>query len=324
MGLRSLLYIILLGSLAACTEQHREVLPETDVTSGKYRMTFVADRPDYSVLIFRKGTQNFTYQQTIASGWTEDGKMSAELPVGEYKFLFAYSFGKNTRLAPVPVLNSTQLEDIRFTVQNPQDPTGDVLPGDELFLPVTEIGTVYNITGATTIYDTLKRAVCRPVLLVKRGMKVADGSFHTLPYEANDSILRLVKKITLNIDPVGVELDVMGNSYGEGRFTHEWQAAERDSVMQGGFAAFTGPFFFPSPNQVTNFEITLFPTENAPHKELSMRVSHALELNHQIVITAWITDDWNFVDISVETRPIVTEIPGEEGIWGDNVTTANI
>lgn len=319
MGFKDFFSIVLLIGVMACSRQQEQLLPGTNPASALYRTTFVAENPDYAVWVFRKGSEQFTYLQTVRSGWSADGKVTAELPVGEYKFLFTYFPEKNTGVLPAPQSDKSQLEDLRFVIQH--TPQGSLLPGDELFLPEGKVDSVYQIWGENSVEAKLKRVVSQVNLLVKRGIKNPDGSYTALPYMAGDSILQHIGHIELKLKNLGTSLDVHGKSYGSGQLDYVWQAAERDSLTREGFATYTGPFFFPAADEgEIQFELTLFPGNDAPHKELSMQISHKVELNRQIFITAWITDDWNFIDVSVKTEPITDRISGEEGVWDDVVT----
>lgn len=322
MNVRKLIYLVFGTIVFACSGREEVAMPLSDLRMENKSVIFFSEElVKYTVIAFREEQGSYSFLQQFKNGWSDDGKLEVQLPVGNYKFLFASSYDMNTILQPEFQLAQTTFDEMKFSVKEDNATNGLLRAGDELFLQDQGADSIYEITTSSTIRCTLKRAVAQVRLFVKRGRKVGENLYEPLPYSVDESIIRYFNKIGIDIHGVGEAVDARCISKGKGYISEEIPMTDCDSVTREGFVTFTGPFFFPSvDDKSVDFIITLYASENAPQpKTLTLKTSHVLARNQQLIITAWIVDDWNFIGVTTDIQPIRNEIDGEQDIWGDNV-----
>lgn len=316
MGAKKLYILMFLGFLAACSEENTEEGDFPGRTKAAYRnVVFLSENNmRQTISVFRQGEAGFVFMETIP---VTAARTETQLPVGSYQFLFAGSYGENTEMnATVPGL--TLFPSMRFTVLADEADPDCMRNGDELFLQDGRTDSVYLIEGTTTVRATLKRAVARVIVNVRRGSAAGNGEYLPLPYQ-NDSIVRYFNSIRLEIEHAGRAVDARGIPEGEGKLAVTVPAARRDSLTPDGFAVYKGPFFFPGANPV-DIKLTLYRAENSPQPDLSLSCRAAVKRNEQLILNAWVTDDWNFIGVTADTEAISRETEGEQDVWDDNIT----
>lgn len=314
-----LLYLTLLLAGAACSDHPESFSPEPDSRGPQATLTFSAGAgtPDYSVSIFEQKGTEFLFSHTITTGWTEDGKLQTHLPIGKYRFLFARNYGQNTLLQPELQKGITLFDSLRFITRSEAN---KLYASDELFLQDRKADSTYAISGNTTIACTLKRSVSQILLQVKRGKSGANNTFTPLPFTGDENILSLFGQIRLELEGIGKASDIKGNYYGSGFLSTTWKAGEADSIITGGFAAFTGPYFFPGADEAPiRIRVSLLSVNNDPAAILQMETTATPKRNERLIVTAWYSVSNFPVGISITTTPIRDNINGEEGIWDDIV-----
>lgn len=324
---RKIYYLLLLGLMTACSKPEATALlsePETASAAAMQKIQFLnLGTKDYTIHAFRENiSAAYVYTASFEARGTTDGQLQVELPVGNYQFLFTHLPGNHIRFSPSLLTPATRFEETAFIVQ-PDLTNGNnyLLEGDELYLQDKKADSVYRITEATTIRCTLERAVAQLVFFVKRGQKTAEGRFEPLPYSNNENIARYFNNIEVNIQGIGNSVDALSVPTGNGNLKMDYPASSYDSITNEGFAAYTGPFFFPAENDAPiTVSIQLNPAATAPQPALAVTTQGVVKRNQQYIVTLWVTQDWNFVGVNAETRPIEDEINGDQNIWDDQVT----
>lgn len=315
-------YLILLGTAVACSGREEETtLPPAPVAATQ-NIRFSSEAvTDYTVSAFREGGNGFVYLNSFASSGRTDGRTDIQLPVGNYKFLVATGYGHSILLSPQsPEQGTTRFEELKFVAQTTDG--SNLQAGEELFLPDTLVDSVYRLQTATTIELNLERAMAQTLLYIKRGRKTGENQFVAIPYE-QDSIVRYFSQIDLQLENVASSIDVYGTPEGEASMRLEYPATAYDSITSEGFAAYTGPFFFPPiEKKPLQFLVKLLPSADSPQPELSLTSTGKVGRNERLVITVWITNDWNFIGVTADTHPIQKEQDGDTGIWDNTVTSA--
>lgn len=334
-------YIIKLALLVpwviACTEE--KDLPAANQPTAE--VTFVCPSTKAGVgasviphiYIFRENGDKFFYEKSIQAGWSVGNAgeyhLSTHLDVGNYKFFFAAWREENTLLMPNSLTGTTP-EDLSF--QNRKESDGTILPADELFLPLSlqEATKSYAITSPQTISCTLNRSVAQLVVKLKRQV-VKNGEPVEEPYPyPTDHILNYLQQITVEMAGVGEGFKFPG-TYGTGS-THTQLDLSKAILDESGFATLNGPFFFPAEgkNTLEKLTITFQPTEGSMLLEHPASVTWTegltVKANWQLIATVLITEVTETVmDIKIEinTGPITEEVPGDEGIWDDNIQKGN-
>lgn len=322
MKTKHILYLILLGTAVACSNTDEETLSSPEDPASTRSVYFLSETvTDYTISAFREGNNGFAFLKTFPSSGRADGQTEIQLPVGNYQFLVASGYGTNTTQQPKnPVQATTLFGDMRFVAQPATDNPANILPAEELFLQDTGVDSIYSLYTAETIQINLKRSVAQVILFIKRGQKAGDNQFEPLPYQ-QDSILRYFSAVELQLENIGTSVDLHSLSDGAAAMTVSYPATAYDSITTEGFATFTGPFFFPPKgNELLRFHVKLHPATGSPQPELTLTTSGKVGRNERLIVTAWITSDWNFIGLTADTQPITAEIPGEDGIWGDIVT----
>lgn len=322
---RNIYYLLLLGLMTACSKPEATgPLSEPASASAMQKVQFLSlGNKDYTVHAFRENIfATYVYTASFESTGASGSPLSVDLPVGNYQFLFTHFPNKNIRFSPMPLTSATRFEETEFIVQ-PDLTNGDnyLLEGDELYLQDKKADAVYRISEATTINCTLERAVAQLVFFVKRGQKTAEGRFEPLPYSNNENIARYFNDIEVNIEGIGNSVNALSVPTGIGNLKMDYPASSYDSITNEGFAAYTGPFFFPAEKDApVTVSIQLNPAATAPQPALAVTTQGVVKRNQQYIVTLWVTQDWNFVDVNAETRPIEDEINGDQDIWDDQVT----
>ncbi len=310
--------IIFLIMVAACSDKDN-LTDETNSSLTRTTFAYTADADDVSVLIFGKGNEGFTYLRTLSSGWVNN-RISTNLELGEYKFLFCLVPGTETTFTPTSLDNSIGMEDIRIHAKTDNEPLrqGYVLPVEEIWMPETEAlaDTPYIIEGNELISNTLKRAVSQVEVILKRAEIGQNNEITPVPYGEGSNIMNDIKSIVLDIEGVGEYIDYKG-SHGLSRTYYYTQTAT--DFTNEGFAHFEGPFVFPTETtDPANVKITIQPTDSTKDP-MSTTVSGKLERNKKLIITLWISSPdepiVSVIDITVDTEEISLSTDGDKGIW---------
>lgn len=310
---RNIVYWALLLLAASCVREKEGIEIKESVLATR-SVTLNGGMEDVSVLIFGRNDPDFTYQSCIVSGWDAQGKTSARLEIGEYKFLFFKFTGVHTFLDPKLLTDNVTFENIKVKAEEDETRNGYVWPADELWLPESAAmaNEIYSIQGGETVQNKLTRAVGKIVLQLKRGIS-ENGKIDSLPYPEGETIMEDIEKVSLDITGVGEAVSVNG---GIGNSKVFWETAQASRITESGFAVLEGPFVFPSgTGEETKVDIVLLPKAGSAFPELSKQVKGRIERNKRLVITLWITSTYKFIGITVKTDPISTEIDGDQGIW---------
>ncbi|MBK5722256.1 hypothetical protein JGH11_15375 [Dysgonomonas sp. Marseille-P4677] len=297
--------------MLACSNESELIQNKSNLNSKDGNITFLQEREGVSVLIFSENSNDFKYIRSIISGWSTDGKVSTQLFFGKYRFLFIRSAGINTSFS---VDTNTSFEDIKIVAKN--DPLNEnyVLPVDEIWLPETKemAETIYTITGETTVYNKLTRAVSQIVIHLKRG-SVENGEITEYPFPEGINITENIKEIKLDINGVGEAVNYIG---GIGFTKTQETLQESSEITEDGFTTFQGPFVFPPATQdLTNIGISIIPADDKAFAEIRTSVSGRLARNKKLEITLLMTETHQLIDIIVDTNPITEISQGDSGIW---------
>ena len=325
MKAKHLFYLVLLGTAVACSAPQEEAAlpPAPSLLTRSVRFQS-ENLKDYTIFAFLEGDNGFAYLNTFPSSGRADGQTEVQLPVGNYQFIVASGFGHSILPEPQhPVQAATLAGDMRFKAQTTAENAASLQPGEELFLPDAKADSVYPLYTASNIQINLKRAVSQALIYIKRGRKIGENIYEALPY-SQDSIVRYFSRVELQLENAGTAVDAHSTSSGEAPLVVTYPAAARDSITPEGFAAFTGPFFFPPAGNVPlQFSVKLYPSANSPLPELSLSTTGKAARNERLIITVWITQDWNFIGVTADTSPIQKENTGDSGIWDDIITPQN-
>lgn len=319
MRVKKIYLLMLLGGLSACSDDigtAENESPESTQAALQKVVFLTENQIQQTISAFRQGDSGFAFVKSIP---VTNARTETQLPLGNYQFLFAASSGNNTG-ATTPVPGLTLFPDMKFTaIPNTAEPAY-IRESNELFLQDEKADSIYVIEGKTTIRATLKRAVARVIICIRRGWCNDDGQYTSLPYQ-DDSIVRYFNHIRLEIENAGTEVDARCIYEGQGTLSVTIPANSPDSLTPEGFAVYTGPFFFPAANQEpVLLKLNLYRSENSPQPDLSLSRQVTLKRNEQIILNAWVTNDWNIIGITADTEPISREIDGEQEIWDDNLT----
>lgn len=316
----NLLYgIVFLITVVACSDNKDNMIDDIDSSITRTTFAYSADADNVSVLIFGKSNNEFTYLRTLSSGWVGN-RISTNLELGEYKFLFCLVPGTETTFSPTSLDNNIGMEDIRIHAKIDDEPLrqGYVLPVEEIWMPETEAlaDTPYMIQGNDLISNTLKRAVSQIEVHLKRAEIGENNEITPVPYEEGSNIMNDIKSIILDIEGVGEYIDYKG-SHGLSRTHYSTQTATR--FTEEGYALLEGPFVFPTETgDLASIEITIQPTDSTKDP-MSTIVSGSLERNKKLVITLWVSASdepiISVIDITVDTEEISLSADGDKGIW---------
>ena len=272
-----------------------------------------------TVLIFDKKTDNsFNYNKSIATGWSDDGKLSTNLALGMYKFLFFKSTGANTILEPSN-LSSAKFENIKLSNKSDENSNNNgetmyVLPSDEIWLPksVTHSNQEYPIYDPTTVYDTLTRAVAKIEFRIKRGI-VSGQPGDSLVFDKNQNIMQNIKSVSIDISGIAKSATLWG---GETDAKTKVTYNTADSITDWGFAMFDGLYVIPkgTGSQAT-INFTLTPADNNAFPVLTKEIKGDIKRNQKLIITLWLTSTYKFIDVEVDVKDIENSIGGDSGMW---------
>lgn len=310
-------FLLLLGSCEFSGFPDEE--PESSAAFDRQVVTFEALASDnVTLFIFRKSGDKFLYQTEIRSGWDSQGKIVHKMDPGTYRFLFVKTPWTETVLSPAPLTTSINFNELKFNARTVEGKEGYVLPVDELFLPeIASTADPMEIKGGEKVACTLKRAVCRANLRIKRG-KLQNNNFRPFLYSGEETVLDKIKSVHLELNGVGVSADVNG-TYGEGILSIKRGAADKDTLTSEGFAVFNIPFFFPPASSEKNIEAKVeLETETGVLTSHVMQVTE-LKRNQEVDITVWLLtaqpENEISIGITADTRPITSEHNGDMGFW---------
>lgn len=323
MWLERVIYAPLFLFLLSCTDRITEV-EEQEIGRGEMQSAPVTLRAgtakDVSLFIFRKTGDRFVYQSEINKGWSTDGMITVSMEKGDYQFLFVSSDGTATALTPYPPQTDTDLEEIRFKALPDPYHKGKILPVNEVFLPeLDDAIREYSIRGGETVSCTLKRAVSRLLLVLKRGHKENDG-YVPEPYPAGENILQDIQEVQMTISGIGTSAGIHGTE-GTSSLSTTFMEADKDGFTDAGFVSFAGPFFFPpADNGTVRVAVHLIPKEGTAGTTIHKVVTGQVKKNQRLQVVLWIgTGDEpqgdRVIGVTVDTKPISDETDGDKGIW---------
>ena len=231
---------------AACSEPERaDGGPNPQTTRVTLRREGAAD---VAVYAFRRQGDRFLFDTLFREGWTSDGRMSVRMPNGQYKFLFASGAADRLVLAPEPLTRQTAWEEVHFALRENAEAPGTCCPADELFLqyPASDADAIHTVGGADlTVAATLRRAVCRIEVSVKRGYH--DGTQYVeVPYAEPQSVLGEIDRIELSAGAAGLRVTPAGSS-GTATVAATLAAADYAELTDGGFIRLCLLYTSPSP-----------------------------------------------------------------------------
>lgn len=325
MWLEKIIYAPLFLIFLSCSDTRiEEVETELGGEGGQgVPVTFRAgESTDVSLYIFRKEADRFVYRSEINKGWSAQGKVTTRLDKGTYQFLFVKSDGQGTQLSPSPLQSNTSMEEMYFNALPDPARQGGILPVNELFLPDPDAATrIYSIEGEETVSCTLKRAVSRLLVAVKRGHG-ENGVYTPAPYPAGENIFQTIGKVEVTLSGVATATNVWATKGSATLFT-AFAEADKDSLTQEGFAAFTGPFFFPpSEGEGVEVAVAIYPADQTEGEIIRKVVNGQVKKNEQLCVVLWIEpeaepgpDPNRSILVAVDTRPISQETEGDKGVW---------
>lgn len=323
MWLERVVYTPLFLILLSCSES-RIAEVDNEIRGGEtpgVPVTFRAETAtDVALYIFGRKGDRFLYRSEIDKGWTTNGSITIQMDKGDYQFLFVKSDGQGTELSPSPLQADTPLEEVHFNAFPDPIHEGGVLPVNELFLPEPDAATrIYSIRGGETVSCTLKRAVSRLLLVLKRG-HIDQTAYVPDPYPSGENILQKIQRIEVTISGVGTSTDLFGTQ-GAATLSTTFSEANKDSLTQEGFATFTGPFFFPSSSAgPVEVSVSIYPKDEAQETIIRKVVNGEVKKNEQLCVVLWIEsqmkpeENWS-IGLTVDTRPISEETEGDKGVW---------
>ncbi len=313
----TILILLFLPMLFSCADQEEPVTsgsgqPE-DIPAGIARVSFASGSPSRCVYIFRREGNTFRYDSMIDTGWSADGKLTARLLVGDYKFLFLKPLNGQIDVLPASLDKAVTIDQLRFAAQEDATHPGGILPVEELFLPQPEVAdSVYTIQGEDKIECTLQRRVSQLEFVLNRGYKDGDN-YVAQPYEAGENILQTVKELRVEISGVARESNYLGTS-GEGTVFCQYAASDRQSIDEQGFATFTGPFVFPPANGGdVHLAITLVPLSGPAYPTLQL--PGKIEANRKLVVNLWLSASYFDIGVTIDNLPISGRTDGDSGMW---------
>lgn len=313
-------FLLFLPLLFSCTEQEELTtgsesgIPQDNTPAGVARVAFKSGPQPQCVYIFRKDGNDFRYDSMINSGWSADGKMTARLLVGEYKFLFTGPADNRTSVLPATLSPAVTIEQLYFAAQTDNGQPNGILPVGELYLPTPDVAdSVYTIRGGDDIECTLQRRVSQLTFAVRRGYKGDDGSYIPLPYEEGHNILERIKELRVEISGVARQCNYLRTS-GGGTIYGTYNGTEAAELDEQGFATFTGPFVFPSATK-TEADLKITPVSASGEALQTLELSGKLEANRQLEVNLWLNPSNFDIGITINTLPITDRTDGDAGIW---------
>lgn len=287
--------------------------PQEIVPAGASEITFNSGPLPQRVYIFRKEGNTFRYASTLEGGWSDEGKMTTRLLIGDYKFLFTGPLSGQIDVLPAPLDKTVTFEELRFVSQTAPGQAENILPAEELFLPEPDIAnSVYTIRGGEEIDCTLKRRVSQLEFVLNRGYKEGD-EYVPQPYAEGHNILETIREIRVEVSGVGRECNYLGTS-GTGHISCTYAASERESIDSQGFATFKGPFVFPPADDgEVHLDITLIPVSGEAYPTLQLK--SRLETNRKLMVNLWLSSSYFDIGVTIRNLPISGRTEGDSGVW---------
>lgn len=313
---RSIIFCVLITLLvvSSCTKETDGNSVNISRTPVFESITFSNGGDGVTVLAFREDGGEYFYEKTIAGNWSGEGRLTAPLEIGKYKFLFSKFAKVNSSFSPSSFsFGNTKFEDIAIYAVN-DSKSGYVKGVDEIWLPeAEEAKKTVHITGNDTVRAILKRVVSQPIIIVKRGYKNNNGDFVSIPYTSGESIEDDIESIAIDISNIGNKLTLEGNG---GSVHTSYVMTAADSIAVEGDAYYSGPFVIPNNDKSeSEIDITIQPVTNSKFPVMNTKVTGVFEKNSRLEITLWVTAIYEFITVTVDTKKISAEGDGDEGIW---------
>lgn len=312
----SILFLLFLPVLFSCSEKdewfdHSE--ESGNIPAGISQVAFRSNAQSLRVYVFRKEENVFRYDSILDSGGSTDGKITAQLPTGDYKFLFTGPLNGQLNVLPVQLDKTVTFEQLRFAAQADTEHPNGVLPIEELFLPEPEVAdSIYAIRGNNEIKCTLKRRVSQLEFVLKRGYKKGN-EYIPQPFKEGENILDSIKELHVVTTGIGTECNYRGTS-GEGTLFSTFSAEGEKSMDTQGFATFEGPYVFPAAEgKEILLDISLVSVSGATYPPLQLRGK--LEPNRKLNVTLWLNSTRFDVGLTIHNLPISERTDGDNGIW---------
>lgn len=312
----NLLILLSLPLLFSCSGQEELTdssgEPES-IPAGMSRVSFRSGPQSQCVYIFRKEGDAFRYDSKLDSGWSPDGKITTQLRVGDYKFLFTGPLNGQLGVLPDPLDKTVVFEQMHFVSQTDAMHKDAILPAEELFLPEPDVAnSVYAIQGGEEIECTLKRRVSQLEFVLNRGYKDGD-QYVALPYSEGHNILDLMKELRVEIAGVARECNYLGTS-GVGNIYCAYVPDEMESVDTNGFATFRGPFVFP-PAEDGKVDLKLTLVSPSGQEYPPVELSEKLEINQKLIVNLWLASAGFDIVVSFDRTEITERTNGDTGMW---------
>lgn len=313
----TILFLLCLPALFSCSEQEELTTSSGepgDIPAGISQVAFRSDLESLCVYIFRQEEDDvFRYDSSINKGWSADGRLTARLRTGVYKFLFTSSLTDGLDVLPATMDRNVTIEQVRFAARKDNKYSDAVLPTGDFYLPQPEVpDTEYIIDGRKEITCTLQRRVSQLEFALKRGFKEGD-TYTPLPFKDEYNILEIIKGIQVKISGVATECNYRETS-GESNVYYEYQPDPKNNVDAEGFATFEGPYVFPpATGKEVGLDITFLSANEANYQPLHL--TGVLEANKKLQVTLWLNSADFSVTVTVDTLPISDTTEGDSGIW---------
>ncbi len=296
----------------ACSREDNEDIDSSIATKA---VTFAGGMDNVNVLVFKQSGSDYLYQQVVNSGWSAEGKTTVNLKQGSYKFLSYKSAEQNTDRQPGLLIATTSFGDIQWNARADEaSGNGYLFPVDEMWLPETYAMAYdpYTINSATTVTNTLTRAVSQVVVHIRKG-----SSTGAQPIDPSEGTNQNLGQMTLNITEVGEAVNIQGGiGAGSTKVNINQSLTDNDE-----FASFEGPFVFPSGsgNDAT-VTINYKPEEGSAFPPIATSVPGQLQRNHKLEITLWVGNEEPGPEENLQITVDVVEMEdntggGDNGIW---------
>lgn len=270
---------------------------------------------DVEVFVFKKDDNGFMHLSTINSGWDNNGRTTVNLENGDYKFLFHKSQLLNCDRFPAEMNPTVAFEHILWNCRaDDTNGEGYMLPTDEIWLPETfdMANLPYSIQAATTVNNTLTRAVSQVMVHFRKGDPENPGT------RAIGAKTRAVNFGTLDIDIHGVGQSASVNG---GIGNSKTRVILNEALTDELLTSFIGPYVFPSETgEDATVTVIYTPGPDSDIPGFTKTVSGPLERNRKLEVTFWIEDeepiDEGTLKVTVETIEMEdNDDLGDNGIW---------
>lgn len=267
---------------------------------------------DVAVFIFKKDDNGFMHLSTINSGWDQNGRTTVNLENGDYKFLFHKSGNLNCDIFPAEMTPQAAFEHVKWNCRLDEvNGEGYMLPVDEIWLPETfdMANLPYTIQAATTVSNTLTRAVSQVVVHFRNGTPEEPGT------RAGGILTRAANFGTLDIEIEGVGESASVNG---GIGYTKTRVLLDEPLTDETITSFTGPFVFPSETgDDAIVTITYTPGPDSTIPGFTKIVNGPLERNRKLEVTFWTEEpgEDGTLTVSVDTTEMEDYDEGDNGIW---------